>query len=216
MARRRSDASGCVMVFVYILAFEIICAAVAVLACYAVCVAIVGGAWAGIEAYRRNKGRPYVDPKQRFMAVWSHAVSPVDPKRWVTPQQRPATDPHLLPGQVTGWLRVEDEGIRRVDEPGPFEQFVIHMRLSNHGPRPVDFAGGDEVDVQLWDINGNVVGSDIAWDHPGPLPPNSHIATAVRVRLIDHHPVESWAIGHRGEQATYVFFPVLDRRDTAA
>ncbi|GAB2968297.1 hypothetical protein GCM10017788_61320 [Amycolatopsis acidiphila] len=114
-------------------------------------------------------------------------MSPVDPKSWVTPERQPATDPQLLPGQLTGWLRVEDLGVRRVDEPGPFGQFVIQLRLSNHGPRPVDFAGGDEVDVQLWDINGNVVGSETTWDHPCLLPPNSHIVTAIRICLIDNH-----------------------------
>lgn len=216
MARRRSDASGCVMVFVYILAFEVICAVVAILACYALCVAIVGGVWAGVEARRRTKGRPYAEPKQRFLAVWSRAVSPVDPKSWVTPQRRPATDPQLLPGQLTGWLRVEDLGVRRVDEPGPFEQFVIQLRLSNHGPRSVDFAGGDEVDVQLWDINGNVVGSETTWDHPCLLPPNSHIATAIRIRLVDNHPISSWAIGHRGERGTYAFFPAFVTPEAAA
>ncbi|GAB3003432.1 hypothetical protein GCM10017788_33280 [Amycolatopsis acidiphila] len=56
--------------------------------------------------------------------------------------RRPATDPHLQPGQVTAWLRVEDQGVSRIDEPGPFEQFVIHLRLSNQQPRPVHFASG--------------------------------------------------------------------------
>jgi hypothetical protein len=194
---------------VYAIGFAILFWIVLILVGYALVVGLVGGAWALIEAYKRSKGRPYVQPKQRFDAVWSRGVSPIDPKRWVTPAQQPATDPNLLPGQITGSLRVENLGIRRIDEPGPFEQFTVHARITNHGQLPVTLGDIDHVDIQLWTPDGRVVGTDTSWSQQR-LDPGFSCNPSITVKVFDHQPIASWAIGHRINDAPYIFFPTAE------
>lgn len=202
MGRRRRSSGGAL---VYLFLFAILFYVVLAIAAYALVVAIVAVTWAAVEAWRRHQGRPFVEPKQRFLAVWTRGVSPVDPKHWVTPVQRPATDPHLLPGQVTGSLRVESRGIRRADEPGPFEWFMISASITNHGTQPVTLGSIDDVDVQLWDINSKVVGTDTTWSRQH-LAPGQTCDVVISVRVVDDVPIASWAISHLGAQAPYVFF----------
>lgn len=194
-----------IRLFGWLLLLSLLIWAVLIITGYAVLVASVGAVWALKDARARSKGRPYVEPKQRFIAVWSRGVSPIDPKHWITPETQPAVDPHLLPGQVTGELRVENLGVERDDEPGPLERFVIHARIHNHGATLVNLDDIDHVDLQLWTAGGHVVGSDTTWSEIE-LHPGHSCETTISTRVIDQQQMQHWAISHRGANGQYIFF----------
>lgn len=188
----------------YLILFALLIGAVLPAACYAALVAVAGGTWSLAEVRNRRLGRPYVEPSTRFRMVWTRAMSPIDPKHWVTACTRPTTDPHLLPGQVTGDLRVESLAVARVAETGPLERFVISMRLHNHGSGAIHLDDLENVDLQLWTPAGKVVGRDAEWSTTTLEPDRSYEVDAA-VKLIDDQPVASWAIAHR-PQGGYLFF----------
>lgn len=189
----------------YMIGLALLVWAVMIIAGYAVLVACVGGVWALVEVNARNKGRPYILPKQRFLVVWTRALSPVDPKHWVTAEQQPATDPYLLPGRVTGDLRVEDRGIERIDEPGPLERFTVRIRLHNHSTETLRLNDLDDVDLQLWTPTGKVVGTDTTWSVVD-LAPRYSCDVDVAVTVVDEQPIAFWAVAHR-PAGDYAFFP---------
>lgn len=196
--------------FGYLIGFALLVWVAMIVAGYAVLVATVGGVWALVETNARRQGRAHVPPGQRFLMVWTRGISPVDPKHWITPQRQAATDPRLLPGHVTGDLRVEPHGVERVDEAGPFERYIVHARLHNHGIDTVRLDDIDHVDVQLWTPAGKVVGRDALWSTTE-LAPGLSCDVAVTVRLVDDQPVASWAIAHR-PRGGYVFFTAATKQ----
>lgn len=190
--------------FGYMIVASFVIAAVLLVAAYALLVAIVGAIWSVKEALARRRGRPYVDPGERFQQVWNTGISPCDPKSWVTPEVQPATDPHLLPGQVTGSLRIESLGIERIDEEGPFEWFAVKARIHNHGNQSVTLGDIDHTDLQLWTPTGKVAGTHTTWPAVE-LKPGYTYTAQINTRLVDEQPIQSWALAHRPD-GEYVFF----------
>lgn len=176
-------------------------------AVYVVAAACIGAGWAAVESRRRRKGRPHVEPRTRFYVVWTRAVSPHDQSNWVAPEMQPATDPQLLPGEITGSMQIEPVGMTRVHEDGPREWVTLRARIRNHSSSVVALDDVDTVDVQLWSPSWQLVDADIRWSET-PIGPGEVRDVDIAMRVIDGQQVAWWAISHR--PADYAWIPVRE------
>jgi hypothetical protein len=54
-----------------------------------------------------------------------------------------------------------------------------------------------------------VVGTDTSWSQQR-LDPGFSCNASITVKVFDHQPIASWAIGHRVNDAPYIFFPTAE------
>jgi hypothetical protein len=213
IAGKDADMTAFVRLMGWMLLISLLIWAVMIIAGYALVVAVVGGIWALKEANAKRAGRPFVEPSQRFLSVWTRAISPIDRKNWITPAQRPATDPALLPGSSTGRLRIEHTSTERVpseqaqEAQEAQEAIVVHARLHNHATRTIEFGNLDDVDFQLWTPEGTVVGADTVWSEKR-LAPGQSLDLGITTTVVTGQALDQWAISYRAEGAPYAFFDV--------
>lgn len=186
--------------------------AVGIIVGYVVLAFVVAGVWALVDVNARTRSKPYMRPKVRFQSVWKAALSPVDPKDWLTADN--PIDPKQLPGAITGDLRVEDRGIKHVDDPGPTERLKVRMRLHNHGSNKIQLSDSGQVHLQLWTPDGKSVGRGPRWSITT-LKPGYSADIAVMLRMVDRQPVGSWTVVHLPD-GEYLTFVTADQPDQPA
>lgn len=112
-------------------------------------------------------------------------------------------------GRVTGDLRIEDRGVDRTRRAGGMDRLTIHTWLRNEGNRPIVLDNVADVDLQVWDPLGHLIGLDVTWPTVT-LPAGQSCAADITVAA--DHPVDAWAIGHHA--CDYLFFPSRSSHDT--